>query len=145
MNAQSHIHGFTLVELLISLSMASVLAATALPNYQNQVHKSRRADAMDAMAHVVQQQERFRSQNHSYAENLQALGLNADSAAGHYTLVLGAVSAQGFTLTAQPHAQGRQAQDHACHTITQVLHKGVLRQSAMHRNGSDSSAQCWPQ
>ncbi len=145
MKAQSHTHGFTLVELLISVSMASVLAATALPSYQNQVHKSRRADAMEAMAHVLQQQERFRSQNHSYAENLQALGLNTDSAARHYTLVLEAVSAQGFTLTARPYVQGRQAQDHTCHTITQVLNKGVLRQSATHRNGSDSSAQCWPQ
>ena len=145
MTRRHHANGFTLVELMISLSMASVLAASALPSYQQQVHKSRRADAMEAMAHVVQQQERYRSQNHAYAEDLQALGLSDASAAGHYRLVLSAVSGQGYTLHAQAPSASRQAQDHACQTLTQVLHKGALRYRALHRNGSDSTAQCWPQ
>jgi type IV pilus assembly protein PilE len=137
--------GFTLVELLIALCMAGILAATALPSFHQQVHKSRRADAMQAMTLVVQQQERYRSQHHSYADDFRLLGVNAESAARHYRLALSAVTGQGFTLSAQALPQGAQSRDHACQVMTQILNKGALQFGAQARDGHNTTSQCWPQ
>src|SRR5690242_15446663 len=58
--------GFTLIELLIVVVVASILMAIALPSYQNQIRKSRRADAVNAITAVQLAQEKYRASNTTY-------------------------------------------------------------------------------
>jgi len=59
--------GFTLMELMIVVAIVGVLAAVAIPSYQESVRKSRRAEARSQLLEVAQYLQRFYSQNDSYA------------------------------------------------------------------------------
>ncbi len=59
--------GFTLSELMFVVAVAAILAAIALPSYQEQVRKGRRADAWAAMNEISQMLERFYTLNNTYA------------------------------------------------------------------------------
>jgi type IV pilus assembly protein PilE len=58
--------GFTLIEVMIVVAIIGILAAIAYPSYQNQVQKTRRADAKSSLMELAQGAERFYSQNGTY-------------------------------------------------------------------------------
>ncbi len=66
---------FSLVELLIALSIMGILAAFALPAYSHYVAQSRQADAERQLMVVAQAQEIYRFQNGAYATNAQTASL----------------------------------------------------------------------
>jgi type IV pilus assembly protein PilE len=112
--------GFSLLELMIVLVIVGILAAVAYPSFQDSVRKGRRSDAFEAISRVQLAQERWRSNEVSYAASITnapgdtppGLGLSASSSDGHYTMALSSVGANGYTLTAT--AQGGQGQDASC-------------------------------
>ena len=53
--------GFTLLELLIVAVVVAVLAAIALPSYQDYVIKARRSEAKEALIRLALDQELFRA------------------------------------------------------------------------------------
>ena len=59
--------GFTLVELMIVVAITGILAAVAYPAYQEQIRKTRRADAQATLGQVVQWMERYYSNNFRYS------------------------------------------------------------------------------
>ena len=60
-------HGFTLIELMIVIVIIAILAAIAIPSYQNSVKKSRRSDAQGAlMGFANAMQRHFTTNNNSY-------------------------------------------------------------------------------
>lgn len=59
--------GFTLIELMIVVAIVAILAAVVYPSYQSAVTKTKRAEARAALMQVMQQQERYYSQNSTYA------------------------------------------------------------------------------
>lgn len=58
--------GFTLAEVMIVVVIISILAAVAYPSYQESVRKAKRAEGRTALMQLMQQQERFYSQNNKY-------------------------------------------------------------------------------
>lgn len=86
--------GFTIVELLIVVAIIGILAAIAIPSYQNYVNRAGRTDGQTWLMTVMQAQERFYSQNQTYTANLGVGGLGLVNPSG------GAVAANG-TLTSE--------------------------------------------
>ena len=126
-------HGFTLIELMIVITVLSILAAIAYPNYQDYVTRSNRSDAKAMLSQVASRQEQFFLNNKSYTTGQAAVwtadtgdvdedGSTADfvSEAGYYELGIAAGPtgsiATSYALTAT--AQGRQAGDTECDDFT---------------------------
>lgn len=116
--------GFTLIEVMIVVAIVGILAAIAYPSYRDQVRRSNRTDAYNALLAIANAQEKFYMDNNSYtADMAQLAGFNADpdtSENGHYSV--DALAATGpcplascFVLEAT--AQGGQANDAGCTTI----------------------------
>jgi len=59
-------HGFTLIELMITVAVVAILAALAYPSYQNQIRKSARATAQADMMELAQWMERRFTTNNCY-------------------------------------------------------------------------------
>lgn len=98
--------GFTLIELVVVIAIVAILAAIAIPAYQEQVRKSRRAEAASAIGDLQMRQERWRADNQAYATAAQLGGLPTSA---FYTFTLPAQSATDYTVLATP--RGAQAGD----------------------------------
>jgi type IV pilus assembly protein PilE len=110
--------GFTLIELMIAVAVIAILAAIALPSYEGQMRKSRRASAQAFMADVAQREQARFLDVRSYvavANNAAfpaALGISVPSeVSGFYTVSVATVAGPppGFTITATP--TGKQVPD----------------------------------
>lgn len=103
----AHVRGFTLVELVIVISLIGILAMIAIPAYNDSVTKARRTDGQAALMDLMARQERFFTERNTYAANLSDLGVSASSPEGFYTLsaaACGAGIASCVQLTATPGA-----------------------------------------
>lgn len=60
--------GFTLIELMIVVAVVAILAAIAYPSYQDQIRKSRRAQAKADLTELAQMMERHHTIQNTYAD-----------------------------------------------------------------------------
>ena len=67
--------GFTLVELMIVIAVVAILAAIAYPSYRSAVLKGKRAQGRTAILELLQQQERYMTQNNSYLSFNKPIGM----------------------------------------------------------------------
>ena len=136
--------GFTLIEMLVAVAIAGVLSTVALPSFEGQLQKGRRADVLVSMMLVQAAQERHRSNGASYG-SLAAVGIGTRSSAGHYTLALPAVGDDGYEVLAV--AIGTQARDTACsHMKLTVAGANLVYASgstAAAANPAQANRACW--
>jgi type IV pilus assembly protein PilE len=154
--------GFTLIELMIAVAIVGILAAIAIPSYQDSVKKSRRADAKAALLDLANALERRFTETNSYCDVGGGTGSAVTDCgtatldtgtptsiytvptdtARFYTVTISAVSnidataktASGYTLSSAP--TGAQSND-KCGTLT-LTHTGAKGYGA---NGTQS--ECW--
>ena len=110
-------HGFTLIELMVALTVGAILASVAYPSYLSQVAKGRRADGKQALVELAQKLERFYTERGTYAgATLGGTGglYPAVSPGGFYALAVSSQNADGFVIAAAP--LGNQVGD-ACSTL----------------------------
>lgn len=145
--------GFTLIELMIVTVVLAIILAIALPSYQDQIRKARRADVMDALTDCAAVQARNYSsrtpQTYLDADDLEDEGLCNElvSKEGYYTFDVedqAACTAGAnrwcFTLTAVAAAGSTQAADEQCTTWT-IDYRG--RKTAEDAGGTDTTEFCW--
>ena len=99
--------GFTLIELIVAVAIIGILATIAYPAYQQQIRKSRRAEAQSFMMAVAARQQQFLLDTRAYAGTVAGIGVPIPAAvSAHYTLTLAAAAGPPptYTLTATPSA-----------------------------------------
>src|SRR5450759_3682030 len=118
-----HAKGFTLVELLITVTIVGILAAIAIPSYAHYMQRSRRASAQAHLMDIAQRQQQYLLDARAYAPDLHALGISTPSdVSPYYTvaippLVITPGAPPSFTVTAQPKAGTDQVSD-KCGTLS---------------------------
>ena len=127
--------GFTLIELMIVVAVVAILAAIAYPSYQEQIRKSRRAQAKADLVEYAQVAERVHTVNNSYAPFAlpSAQSPREAGSTARYLLQINAATATTFTIVATP--QGPQAQDR-CGTLS-------LNQAGVKTNSTGNLQDCW--
>lgn len=135
--------GLTLMELMIALVILAILVGIAVPTYNEQIRKTRRAEAMIALTEIANLQEQFYADNFRYTSTLALLPYpsTSDGGQGYYSLSVPSVttSPPGFTVQAQALTSKSQKDDTNCRTLT-LTNTGVR---ASKDSGGNTSTGCW--
>lgn len=109
-------HGFTLIEMMVTVAIVGILAAVGYPSYLEHLAKGRRADGRAALVDLAQRMERYYTERSTYATaTLGNSGIYpSTSPQGYYTLSITAKSATAFSIQATP--TGSQLHD-ACGSL----------------------------
>ena len=118
--------GFTLIEVMVVVLIIAVLAAIAIPGFNDQIRKSRRAEIQGVLEQHRIGLEKYRVDHPSYV----GYSLPSTASNAFYTVTLSR-GTSSYTLTADP--QGAQ-EDDKCDTMTLVNTNGTITQTP---------ANCW--
>lgn len=155
-----HTNGFSLIELMVAIAIVGILAAIALPSYQDYIRRSRAADAKAVLAEATQWMERNYTTTQSYVIAAGAFPAllkysprdAASSATAYYDISFAATagtytntSATTYTLFAIP-ISGRGQENHKCGPGLTGVSFSLTSQGIKNLSGSPTAAQvqdCW--
>jgi len=104
-------NGFTLIEIMIVVAIIGIIAAIAIPSYQNYVEETRRSTAQSHLMQVSQWMERRYSETFDYSDGGSAPALpdkfkfspqERDASNAFYEISFDGISENSFTLQAEP-------------------------------------------
>jgi type IV pilus assembly protein PilE len=137
--------GFTLIELMIVIVIATALLAIAIPSYLDKVRKSRRVEAKTALLDIAAREERFFNTNNTYsnlASDLgytgnfpQPVGNNYYQVSVAFTPVVNGPPMVAPTYTITATAINDQLKDTPCQTFT-LTNTGL-------QTSTPNATQCW--
>ena len=116
---------FTLIELMIVLVVVAILLMVAIPAFNDQIRRSRRAEAMNVLESMALRQEQWRANNPRYG-TLADIGAGASD---FYAFTVEEATAANFRMRAT--AIGAQVADTTC---------AVLE---LNRARTRTPANCW--
>jgi type IV pilus assembly protein PilE len=135
--------GFSLIELMITVAIAGILMSVALPSYQSQVVRTKRASAAGCLMELAQFMERVYASNIRYDQNagadtvLPATPCRSELSSSYgFAFATGQPAARTFTIQATP-TGGQATRDTGCATL------GINQAGTKSVSGSDSVASCW--
>jgi type IV pilus assembly protein PilE len=154
--ARRRSRGFTLVELMIVVVIATILLSIAVPSYMSQVRQSRRTEAKTAVLDLASREERYFSTNGAiYSITPSDLGYVGAFPAqvgpdNYYTITVCSPAANcdpnanpppppSYYITAIPVAGSSQAADAQCQSFS------VDSTGQQFSTGTLPSQQCWAQ
>lgn len=146
---------FTLIELMIAVAIVGILAAIAIPSYQDSVMKSRRSDAKGALLGLANAMERLFTTNNSYCDaggtggadscgtgtndtgspSIYSTQVPVDGGAAYYNLTITVATANTYTIQARP--TGKQSGDKCGDLIVNHLAQKSVA------NATLDAATCW--
>lgn len=125
-------HGFTLIEIMITVAIVAILAAVALPAYTDYVMRGRIPEATAGLAARQVQMEQFFQDNRTY-EGAPACA--ADTTGKHFNFSCASVSARAFVLQ----AVGKDGAAGFKYTVNQTGDKATTAVPT----GWTTSSTCW--
>jgi type IV pilus assembly protein PilE len=140
--------GFSLIELMVVVAIATILFAVAVPSYLTYVRQSRRTEARSAVLDLAGREERFFSTNGAaYTAAPGNLGYTAFGipiGSGYYSLAVctpdcqaSALPAPSYSVTATPVAGQSQVNDAQCTSFS------VNSAGQQFATGTQTAAFCW--
>ncbi len=128
--------GFTLLELMIVVSIVAILAGIAYASYRDQIVKSRRAAATTCLQERAQFMERYYTTNLTYTGAPAPASCGADLAPFYNVAFSGTPDAKTYLIQAAPTAS---QPDSKCATL------GINAQGIRTASGTYSATpeQCW--
>jgi type IV pilus assembly protein PilE len=143
------IGGFTLIELMITVVVLSIIVGIAVPSYTQQIRKSRRTDARNALLDLAGREERWLSVSNSYSQKPTDVGYPGNTFPitlpdQYYQVTVTTPDAtqpgvaNSFIITATTF--GQQTSDTDCATFT-VNQLGV--QTATNSAAVPNTTTCW--
>jgi type IV pilus assembly protein PilE len=119
------VRGFTLIELVVVMVIAAILAAIAIPNYSEYVVRSNRSAAQSFISDIASRQAQFFLDRRTYATTVAALNVTVpNEVAARYAVAIDVQVGPPLTYTVTATPTGSQAGDRCgAMTINQAGNK----------------------
>jgi type IV pilus assembly protein PilE len=145
--------GFSLIELMVAVSIAGILLAIAIPSYSSYMRRSRRTEARSALVDLAGREERYYNTNgNQYTSTLSNLGYTAASSSsvvgnGYYTVTVASAASTAttpstYSITAAPNTTD-QNKDTAC--LYFYIDSTGLQKAGASAGAAVSGSTCWLQ